>query len=68
MKGTPPNVQTFETAPYDTEVVQADVVGDAQLKHAKDQLTLASQYPGRQRSLPSAKVIKIDTTKLPHTS
>jgi hypothetical protein len=30
--------------------------------NAKGQLTLASQYPGRQRSMPSAKVIEIDTS------
>ena len=28
-----------------------------QLTHAKQQLALARQYPGRERSLPTAKVI-----------
>ena len=58
-------VQTWESASYGTEVVQADdtdAAGD-QLRHAKDQLTIASKYPGRERSLPSAKIIKINTAK-----
>jgi hypothetical protein len=60
VRGTPPGVQTWESEPYDAEVIQpdgADGACDQQLRHAKDQLTLGSQYPGRQRSLPSAKVI-----------
>ena len=64
VRGTPPNVQTWESAPYDTEVIQADVTGDAQLKHAREQLDLANRYPGRERSLPSgAKVIELDSGK-----
>ena len=48
---TPPGVQTWQNADGG-EVGQADVAGDQQLRHAKEQLTLASQYPGGERSLP----------------
>jgi hypothetical protein len=49
VRDTAPNVQSFETETYQTEVVQADadVAGDQQLRHAKEQLTIAKQYPGR---------------------
>ena len=64
VRGTVPNVQTWESDPYDTEVVQADAdEAGNQLRHAKEQLAIASQYPGRDRSLPSAKIIKINTAK-----
>jgi hypothetical protein len=58
-------VQTWASDAHETEVVQADDTDAAgnQLRHAKEQLTIASQYPDRERSLPSAKVIKIDTVK-----
>jgi hypothetical protein len=61
VRGTPPGVQTWENAPYDAEVVPADanVGGDAQLKHAKEQIALAGQYPGRARGFPSAEIINI---------
>ena len=64
VRGTPPGVQTWESTPCDTEVVQADVAGDDQMKHAKQQLALANKYPGRERSFPSrAKVIALDASK-----
>jgi hypothetical protein len=68
VRGTEPGVQTWECEPFGTEVVQADAgavkAGDEQLKHAEDQLGLASQYPGRSRSLPSGgKVIVLDPAK-----
>jgi hypothetical protein len=49
----------------DATVVQADdVAGDGQLRHAKDQLTLANRYPGHERSMPSgANVIEPDAVK-----
>jgi hypothetical protein len=68
VRDTAPNVQSFETETYQTEVVQADadVAGDQQLRHAKEQLTIAKQYPGRARSLPSgAKVIDIKRSLKP---
>jgi hypothetical protein len=39
-----------------------NAVGNEQLKHAK-QLALAQQYPGRERSMPSAKVFELETIK-----
>jgi hypothetical protein len=44
--------------PCDATVEQADpnAAEQNQLQHAKQQLALAQQYPGRERSLPSAKV------------
>jgi hypothetical protein len=66
VRGTAPNVQTFECTPYDAKVIQADdagIAGDQQLRHAKQQLALASQYPGRERSMPRAKIIEFDTAK-----
>jgi hypothetical protein len=66
VKGTPPGVQTFECDLYGTEVVPADanVAGDQQLKHAREQIAIASQYPGRERNLPSGvKVIELDAGK-----
>ena len=64
-RGTPPSVQTWTCGAYDEEVVTADpnLQTPADLQHAQDQLTLAKQYPGRTRSLPSARVIKIDACK-----
>lgn len=50
------NEQTFETEPYKTEIVEpAPDLAEAaqQLRHAREQIALASQYPGRERSLPS---------------
>ena len=49
VRGTPPGVQTWESDPDDTEVVQADpnAAGAEQLKHAQEQITIGSQYPGR---------------------
>ena len=49
--------QSFETEPYKTEVVApAPDLTDAaqQVQHAHEQIALASQYPGRWRSLPSS--------------
>jgi hypothetical protein len=61
VKGTPPNVQTWESEPYSTNVEAADpnLLAPADLQHAKEQLIIGQQYPGRERSQPSAKVIKI---------
>jgi hypothetical protein len=63
--GTPPNVQTWICGAYDEEVVTADpnLQTSADLPHAQDQLIIGQQYPGRQRSFPSAKVIEIDQVK-----
>ena len=65
VKGGPPNEQTWASDDYDTEVVPADanVAGDAQLKHAQQQIAIASQYPGRQRSIPTAQIIELDPAK-----
>ena len=65
VRGTPPGVQTWESEPYDTSIEAADpnLLAPADFQHAQDQLTIANQYPGRQRSQPSAKVIKIDPAK-----
>jgi hypothetical protein len=65
VRGTPPNEQTWASEPYDVAVVPVDtnVAGDAQLKHAQEQIAIAGQYPGRSRGLPSAKVIELDPTK-----
>ena len=65
VKGTPPNVQTWESEPYSEEVVTADpnLQTPSDFQHAKDQLIIGQQYPGRVRSQPSAKVIKIDKVK-----
>jgi hypothetical protein len=64
-RGTPPNVQTWTCGAYDEEVVAADpnLSASADVQHAQDQLALAKQYPGRERSLPSAKVIALDPIK-----
>lgn len=58
VRGTPPGVQTWESALYTEEVIQADpnVAGDQQLRHAKEQLIIGQQYPGRERSQPKAKI------------
>ena len=37
----------------------------ADVQHAQDQLALAKQYPGRERSQPSAKVSELDAIKRP---
>jgi hypothetical protein len=65
-RGTPPNVQTWICGAYDEEVVAADanLSAPADFQHAQDQLALAKQYPEHARSLPSARVIKIDAGKL----
>jgi hypothetical protein len=66
VRGTPPNVQTWTSEPNGSEIIQAGDAspGDEQLKHANAQIALASQYPGRERGLPSgAEVIKIDAGK-----
>ena len=65
VKGTLPGVQTWENAPYDADVVQADtgIAGGNQLRHAKEQIAIAKQYPGRERGFPSAKIIELDPTK-----
>ena len=65
-RGTPPNVQTWICGAYDEEVVTADanLSAPADFQHAQDQLALAKQYPEHARSLPSARVIKIDAGKL----
>ena len=66
VRGTSPNEQCWEYVPYDATVEQADpnAPGNDQLKHAKQQIALAQQYPGRERSLPSgAKVIELDAGK-----
>jgi hypothetical protein len=64
VRGTPPGVQTWESEPYSEEIIQADtnVAGD-QLRHAKQQLALGRMYPGRECSLPSAKIIGIEQVK-----
>jgi hypothetical protein len=66
VRGTPLGVQTWESDPYETEVVQADdtdAAGD-QLRHAKEQITIGSRYPGRERSVPSgAKLIALGAAK-----
>ena len=64
-RGTPPGVQTWESEPYSEEVVAADpnLQTPSDLPHAQDQLIIGKQYPGRERSQPSAKVIKIDKVK-----
>ena len=61
VKGTPPGVQSFETAAYETEVIQADqnAAGAEQMTHAKEQLALGHAYPGRERSLPNAKLQRV---------
>jgi hypothetical protein len=64
VRGTGPNEQTWESAPYTEEVIQADTnVADDQLRHAKQQLALGRMYPGRERSLPSTKIIEIEQVK-----
>jgi hypothetical protein len=60
--------QSFATEPYKTEEVvdpAPDLAGEAQqLRHAREQIALAGQYPGRARSMPSgAKAIELDTGK-----
>jgi hypothetical protein len=52
-------VQTWESEPYSEEVVAADqnLLVPADFQHAKDQLIIGQQYPGRQRSQPKAKII-----------
>jgi hypothetical protein len=55
-----PSEQTYEFDRYQTEV--AAVILDAaeieqQLAHAKEQLALTRQYPGRDPERPRAKVI-----------
>jgi hypothetical protein len=57
-----PNVQMYETAPYETQVidVQFDTAeAERQLQHANQQLELQSQYPGRQRQRKRANVITL---------
>jgi hypothetical protein len=59
VRGTPPNVQTWESEPYSEEVVAADPnlsPPSADLKHAQDQIIIGQQYPGRQRGLPTTKI------------
>jgi hypothetical protein len=58
-------VQTWESEPYSEEVVTTDpnLSAPAELPQAQDQLIIGQQYPGRERSQPSAKVNKIDTAK-----
>jgi hypothetical protein len=46
------NVQTFDCAPYETEVIghpYDTTEAERQLAHANQQLALQSQYPGRDR-------------------
>jgi hypothetical protein len=46
-----PNVQTFEPAPYDIEVVQTTIdtaEAEKQLAHARQQIELTKSYPGRR--------------------
>ena len=64
-RGTPPNVQTWTCGAYDEEVVASDpnLSAPPDLPHAKQQLAQAQQYPGRERSQPNAKVIKIEPSK-----
>ena len=52
-------MQTWESEPYDTSIEAADpnLLAPAELPHAQDQLIIGQQYPGRQRSQPSAKII-----------
>lgn len=65
-RGTPPNVQTRICGAYDEEVVAADanLSAPADSQRAQEQLVLAKQYPGRERSLPSgAKVVELDAVR-----
>jgi hypothetical protein len=64
-RGTPPNVQTWICGAYDEEVVAADqnLSASADVKHAKEQLIIGQQYPGRECSLPGAKIIGIEQVK-----
>lgn len=50
-----PHVQIYETEPYSTDVVSAapnmrEV--EAQVRHAREQIELQQQYPGRSRNYP----------------
>jgi hypothetical protein len=57
------NEQTFETEPCKTEIIspspgKADAA--QQLRHAREQIALAGQYPGRApRAAPRAEVIEL---------
>jgi hypothetical protein len=59
--------QSFATEPYKAEIVEPapDLADEAQqLRHAREQIALGNQYPGRQRSLPSGtRAIEFDTGK-----
>jgi hypothetical protein len=63
VRNTLPGVQTWETAPYDADVVPADVNVPNTDRHAQEQIAIAGQYPGRQRGFPSAKIIELDPAK-----
>jgi hypothetical protein len=64
-----PGVQTWQfstkadASPDDEQLRVNTAVGDAELRHANQQIALASQYPGRERSMPRAKIIEFDTAK-----
>jgi hypothetical protein len=58
----PPGEQSFETDAYKTEIIEPDVDAAetaAQLRHARDQIAIAEQYPGRQRSQPRDNVTEL---------
>jgi hypothetical protein len=67
VRGSGPNLQTWKTAPYDAHddvaASKKPSADDTQLKHANQQVAQAGQYPGRERSLPSPKLIVLDPTK-----
>jgi hypothetical protein len=61
VRGTEPNVQTFEHTACKVEVIDpAPDLADAaqQLRHAQEQIALAGQYPGRQRSGTLLKLVR----------
>jgi hypothetical protein len=52
----PPGKQVYEAAPYKAEIVAPALDtgrAAAELQHAREQIALAGQYPGRERSLPA---------------
>ncbi len=58
---TKPHVQTYECEPYATEVVSPapDMSElEAQECHAREQIELQHQYPGRGRHLPTPRNTK----------
>jgi hypothetical protein len=63
VRDTPPGVQTFECDPYGTDVVPPDVNVPGTDRHAQEQIAIAGQYPGRERSLPSANIIELNPVK-----